>query len=139
MKYTYTAVFTPEKNGLYSVTFPDIQGCYTSGNDMADAIYMAQDVLCLTIFDLEQDKKSMPTASKPQDIKITEGQFTSVIAVDTETYRRYYENKSVKKTLTIPMWLNERAERANINFSGTLQEALKMQLQIHESQTDVCM
>ena len=132
MKYTYTAIFTPEMNGLYSVTFPDLQGCYTSGSDMADAIYMAQDVLCLTLFDLEQDKKLIPAASRPQDVKISEGQFTSVVAVDTETYRRYYENKSVKKTLTIPMWLNERAERANINFSGTLQDALKSCLQIHE-------
>jgi len=132
VKYTYTAIFTPEKNGLYSVAFPDLQGCYTSGSDMADAIYMAQDVLCLTLFDLEQDKKLIPAASRPQDVKISEGQFTSVVAVDTETYRRYYENKSVKKTLTIPMWLNERAERANINFSGTLQDALKSCLQIHE-------
>ena len=132
MRYTYTAIFTPEENGLYSVTFPDIQGCYTSGNDMADAIYMAQDVLCLTLFDFEQDGKSIPIARNPQEIKVTEGQFTSVVAVDTETYRRYYENKSVKKTLTIPMWLNERAERANINFSGILQDALKSHLQIHE-------
>ena len=105
---------------------------YTSGKDLADAIYMAQDVLCLTLYDLEQDKKAIPVASNPQDIKITDGQFTSVVAVDTETYRRYYENKSVKKTLTIPMWLNERAKRANINFSGVLQEALKSSLQIYE-------
>jgi len=133
MKYTYTAIFTLEENGLYSVTFPDLQGCYTSGNDMADAIYMAQDVLCLSLYDMEQDKKTIPLASKPQEIKVSENQFTSVIAVDTKTYRRYYENKAVKKTLTIPMWLNERAERADINFSGVLQEALKSHLQIQES------
>jgi len=132
MKYTYTAIFTPEKNGLYSVNFPDLQGCYTSGDDMADAIYMAQDVLCLSLYDLEQDKKPIPKANKPQDIKITGEQFTSVIAVDTERYRRFYETKSVKKTLTIPMWLNERAERENINFSGVLQEALKTHLHIQE-------
>ena len=132
MKYTYTAVFTPEENGLYSVKFPDLQGWYTSGDDMADAIHMAQDVLNLTLYDLEQDKKPIPKASKPKDIKITGEQFTSVIAVDTETYRRFYENKSIKKTLTIPMWLNERAERANINFSGILQEALKAHLHIQE-------
>ena len=132
MKYTYTAVFTPEENGLFSVNFPDFQGCYTSGDDMADAIYMAQDVLCLTLYDLEQEKKPIPKASKPQDIKIAGEQFTSVIAVDTETYRRFYENKSIKKTLTIPMWLNERAESANINFSGILQEALKARLNIQD-------
>ena len=132
MKYAYTAVFTPEENGLFSVCFPDLQGCYTSGDDMPDAIYMAQDVLNLTLYDLEQDKKPIPKASKPQDIKVTGEQFTSVIAIDTDTYRRFYENKSVKKTLTIPMWLNERAEQANVNFSGVLQDALKKLLQVQE-------
>jgi len=130
MRYTYTAVFTPEKNGMFSVDFPDLQGCYTSGDDMADAIYMAQDVLNLTLYDLENDKKNIPDATKPQDIKITNEQFTSVIAVDTDVYRRFYEKKSVKKTLTIPMWLNERAEMENINFSATLQTALKQELHI---------
>jgi predicted RNase H-like HicB family nuclease len=128
MKYTYTAIFTPEKNGLYSVVFPDLQGCYTSGDNMADAVYMAQDVLCLTLYDLEQDKEPIPAASKPQDLKTTENQFTSVIVADTETYRRFYENKTVKKTLTIPMWLNEQAEQANVNFSQVLQEGLKVKL-----------
>ena len=132
MKYAYAAVFTPEKNGMFSVNFPDLQGCFTSGDDVADAVYMAQDVLCLTLYDLEQDKKPIPKASNPRDIKISDGEFTSVVAVDTETYRRFYENKSVKKTLTIPMWLNERAEIANINFSSILQEAIKKRLHIQE-------
>ena len=133
MKYTYTAIFTPESNGMYSVHFPDLQGCDTSGDDISDAIKMAQDVLCLTLFDLEQDKKTIPKASKPNDIKIAGEQFTSVVAVDTETYRRFSENKFVKKTLSIPMWLNERAENANINLSGILQDALKSHLQIQEN------
>ena len=132
MKYAYAAVFTPEENGLFSVNFPDLEGCYTSGDDMADAVYMAQDVLCLTLYDLEQNKKPIPKAGNPRNIDIEDGEFISVIAVDTEFYRRYYENKSVKKTLTIPMWLNERAERANINFSGILQAALKERLHIQD-------
>lgn len=132
MKYAYIAVLTPEENGLFSVDFPDLQGCYTSGDDMADAIYMAQDALCLTLYDLEQDKKPIPKASKPQELTITGEQFTSAVAVDTETYRRFYQNKSIKKTLTIPMWLNERAEQANVNFSGVLQDALKTHLHIQE-------
>ena len=131
MKYAYAAVFTPEENG-YNVDFPDIPGCYTSGDDIIDAVAMAQDVLNLTLYDMEQDKRPIPATSKPQDIKIAEEQFINVITVDTETYRRFYENKSVKKTLTLPMWLNERAERANINFSGILQKALKEHLHIQE-------
>ncbi|GHU51568.1 hypothetical protein FACS1894127_7880 [Clostridia bacterium] len=79
-----------------------------------------------------QDKKDIPVASSPRDIAIGDSEFISVVAVDTETYRRFYENKSIKKTLTIPMWLNERAERANVNFSGVLQEALKTHLHIRE-------
>jgi predicted RNase H-like HicB family nuclease len=132
MKYAYAAIFTPEENGAYSVRFPDLSGCYTCGADMPDAVDMAQDVLCLTLYDMEQDEKHIPAASNPHNIELVGGEFISVVAVDTETYRRFYENKSVKKTLTIPMWLNERAELANINFSGVLQEALKMQLHIQE-------
>ena len=130
MKYTYTAVFTSEENGLFSINFPDIQGCYTTGNNITDAISMAQDVLCLTLYDLEHDNKPIPTASHPQDIKTAENEFISLIAVETETYHRYYENKSVKKTLTIPAWLNTAAENAHVNFSSVLQAALKEHLHI---------
>jgi len=128
MKYAYTAIFAPEKNGAFSVYFPDLPGCYTSGDDMPDAVTMAQDALCLWLYDMEQDKKPIPPATPPGDIKAKSKEFASVVAVDTETYRRFYENKSVKKTLTVPMWLNEEAERANINFSQTLQAALKQEL-----------
>jgi predicted RNase H-like HicB family nuclease len=79
MKYAYAAIVTPEENGLYSVNFPDIPGCYTSGDNMPDAIYMAQDVLNLTLYDFEEDKKHIPKASRPQDINITGEQFTSII------------------------------------------------------------
>jgi len=132
MKYAYAAIFTLESTGLYSVAFPDLQGCYTTGDSISDAIYMAQDALNLTLYDLEQDGQHIPIASNPHDIKVTSNQFISMIAVDTDVYRRFFENKSVKKTLTIPMWLNEQAELANVNFSQTLQKALKAELHISE-------
>jgi len=132
MKYAYTAVLTPEEDGAFSVRFPDLPGCYTSGDNMSDAIHMAQDALCLWLYDLEQDKSAIPPASLPGNINIENDEFVSVVAVDTETYRRYYENKSIKKTLTIPAWLNEQAERANINFSQTLQKAILTELHISE-------
>ena len=130
MKYAYTAVFTPEENGMYGVRFPDLPGCYASGGDLPDAVRMAQDALCLWLYDMEQDKATIPLASQPRAIETEGGEFTSVVAVDTETYRRFYENKSVKKTLSIPMWLNEQAEQANVNFSQILQKALKEELKI---------
>jgi len=132
MKYAFAAVFTPDENGAFSVWFPDLPSCYTCGDDMPDAVNMAQDVLCLTLYDMEQDRKTIPSASNPRDIVIGKDEFISIVAVDTETYRRFYENKSVKKTLSIPVWLNEQAERANINFSLVLQEALKTRLHIQD-------
>ena len=133
-KYVYPAILTPEKNGQYSVIFPDIQNCYTGGDNIADALEMAEDVLCLTLYDMEKGGKTIPDPTDSKAVLVDdENSVISLIRCDTENYRRYYENKSIKKTLTIPMWLNERAERANINFSGILQEALKTHLHINES------
>jgi predicted RNase H-like HicB family nuclease len=129
-KYVYPAIFTKEDDGKYSVLFPDIENCYTGGDDMADALEMAEDVLCLMLYDMEKDGKTIPAPSDCKAVKVKKGDIVSLVRCDTEFYRRYYENKSVKKTLTIPMWLNERAERANINFSGILQDALKTHLHI---------
>ncbi len=131
-KYVYPAIFTSEDDGGYSVSFPDIESCYTCGDDMADALTMAEDVLCLMLYDMEKEGKAIPAPSNSKAIETDEKSVVSLVGCDTEFYRRFYENKSVKKTLIIPMWLNERAERANINFSGVLQEALKIQLHIAE-------
>lgn len=132
MKYVYTAVFTPNGDEIYTVTFPDIKGCVTEGNTLDDSIAMASDALCLTLYDMEESNKVIPPATRPDKVKAPEGGFCSVVSVDTAFYRRYYNNKAVKKTLTIPAWLNERAEEAHINFSGVLQSALKEQLHIDQ-------
>jgi predicted RNase H-like HicB family nuclease len=129
-KYVYPAIFTRENDGGYSVFFPDIESCYTSGDDMADALAMAEDVLCLMLYDMEKEGKDIPPPSNSKTIQTDDKSVVSLVGCDTEFYRRFYENKSVKKTLSIPMWLNERAERANINFSGVLQAALKTQLHL---------
>ncbi|MCL2088087.1 MAG: type II toxin-antitoxin system HicB family antitoxin [Oscillospiraceae bacterium] len=94
MKYAYTAVFTPEEEGAFSVCFPDLPGCYTCGDDMPDTVNMAQDALCLWLYDMEQNKKAIPPASNPRGIAIADNEFTGIVAVDTETYRRFYEKIS---------------------------------------------
>ena len=129
-KYVYPAIFSKEDDGKYSVMFPDIENCYTGGDDLADALEMAEDILCLMLYDMEKDGKPIPSPSDSKRIKVKNNSIVSLVRCDTEFYRRFYENKSVKKTLTIPMWLNEKAERANINFSGILQDALKAHLHI---------
>lgn len=90
------------------------------------------DVLCMMLYDLEREGAAIPAASSVGDIlqKISGDAFITLIACDTMEYRKFHDNRAVKKTLSIPSWLNEMAEKAGINFSGTLQEALKQQLGI---------
>lgn len=128
-KYLYPAVFTPE-DASYSVNFPDLKNCFTSGATLEEAMDMANDVLCLTLYDLEQEGAAIPTASAVNAVPHTGSEFVSLVGCDTIAYRKFFDNKAVKKTLSIPSWLNDMAERADINFSGTLQEALKAKLNI---------
>ena len=130
MKYAYPAVFTPEPEGGYSVVFPDLEGCFTCGDSIEDAIYMAEDVLAFTLFDFEKEGKAVPQASKLSDLEVSDNEFASFIRCDTIEYQRMHNNKAVKKTLSIPEWLNEAAIARDINFSQVLQEGLKAELGI---------
>ncbi|MBP3297732.1 MAG: DNA/RNA nuclease SfsA [Lachnospiraceae bacterium] len=128
VKYVYPAVFVQEKEGGYSVYFRDLQGCYTCGDNLADAILMAEDVLALTLWDYETDKKDIPAPTDISKIKIKSGEFVNFICADTVEYAKKVSTRSVKKTLSIPEWLNTKAEEAGVNFSKVLQEALKEKL-----------
>ena len=122
MKYVYPAVFTPEDNGQFSVNFPDLESCYTCGDNLGDALYMAEDVLAVTLVNYEDKGNPIPAPSKT--LPLEAGEFQNFIACDTEIYRKQNLNKAIKKTLTIPEWLNEKALAQGINFSQVLQEAL---------------
>lgn len=130
-KYSFPAIFTPEEHGAYSITFPDLEGCYTCGTDLADGIMMAEDVLAFTLYDYEISGKSIPSSSKPENITLQAGEFINYIACDTLAYRKRFANTAVKKTLTIPSWLNEEATALGINFSQVLQEALMQKIAQH--------
>ncbi len=129
-RYTYPAVITPEADGAYSVNFPDLEGCYTCGNDLGDALFMAEDVLAFTLYDYEKNKRTIPQPSNLKDIRVEEGEFVNYIACDTLEYQRRNNNRAVKKTLSIPEWMNELAVNAGVNFSQVLQEALAEKLHI---------
>ena len=123
-KFSYPAIFTPEENGAYSVFFPDFESCYTCGDNLTDSIYMAEDVLAFTIYSLQKENKSLPAPSDLSSITTSEGEFVNYIACDTLEYCKRNNSKAVKKTLTIPEWLNEAATQMNVNFSQVLQDAL---------------
>lgn len=130
-KYVYPAVFTAEENGTYSVNFPDLESCYTCGDDLADALKMAEDVLSLTLYEYESQSKTIPAPSAIKSVAVAKNEFVSVVAADTVEYQKRFNKKSIKKTLTIPEWLNDIAISHNVNFSKTLQDALIQSLGIN--------
>ena len=127
MKLIYPACFYPceETKGAYTVEVPDLPGCVTQGNSLADAILMATDAASGWVLDELEDGKTTPAPSKMSDVTPKEGGFVNLIVLDMDSYAAKYGNKAVRKNLTIPAWLNTRAEARNINFSQVLQEALE--------------
>lgn len=123
-QYSYPAIFSLEGEGGYSVRFPDLEGCYTCGGSMTEALMMGEDVLAFTLYDYEREGRTLPMPSPLSSIPLKEGEFVNYIACDTIEYRKRQNKRIVKKTLTIPEWLNEAAIARNLNFSQTLQEAL---------------
>lgn len=120
----YPAVFQAEEEGGFSIFFPDVDGCITQGEDMNDGYEMAFDALGNMLSYLDEQGKAIPRPSSPQEIRLEDGQFMAVVEFDMLEYKKRNDSRAVKKTLTIPSWLNELAVRQNINFSQVLQEAL---------------
>ncbi len=127
-KLFYPAVFELEESGGFTVTFPDVKECMTCGDNMEQAYEMAVEALGLVLSYMEDEGESFPKASLPQDITVKQGQFVVVVEFDMLAYRKKINGRAVKKTLSIPAWLNEEALSRNINFSQVLQEALMMKL-----------
>lgn len=96
-KYVYPAVFTPEKEGGYSINFPDLPGCYTCGDDLYDGLYMANDVLSLVLMDMEEDKSDIPAPSNIKDVTVTGGEFVTIIPCDTVAYRKLLKELGIRQ------------------------------------------
>ena len=126
MKYAYPAILTydPEEK-CYYVNYPDIEDCFTDGKTLPEAIEMGADALSLMLCQMEDDGDEIPAASDIKTIHAAENETVSLIFADTMEYRRIYESKAVKKTLSVPSWLNAMAERKGANFSAILQKGLK--------------
>ena len=129
-KYAYPAIIEKAEDG-YSVAFPDLEGCFTCGATLPEAIEMAEDALCLMLYDHEEDGEEIPEASDVRVLQRSTDAIVTLVSCDTMEYRKLYDNQAVKKTLSIPSWLNTMSERAGINFSKVLQDALKVQLNLN--------
>lgn len=129
-KFVYPAIFQPELLGGYSVSFPDLPGCFTEADSMEAAVDMAKDAVGIYLTQLESDGHPAPAASDPAGIRPDDKCFVALIDMDMLAYKQKHDNKAVKKTLTIPQWLNTLAEREGVNFSNILQAALKERLRV---------
>ena len=125
MKLTYPACFyKDDANDSYAVVVPDLPGCVSGGNTLADAILMATDAASGWVLDELEDGKSIPTASALEDVRPDCGSFVNMLVLDMDVCAEKYGNKAVRKNLTIPAWLNTFAESNNVNFSQVLQDSL---------------
>lgn len=129
-KEMYPAIFSSDGNNGYTVSFPDLLGCVTEGNTLTEAVEMAEDALGIYLYSLAEDGEAFPKASDPGSINFAKGEFINLVKWDEEEYLKRTDNKAVKKTLTIPSWLNHRAEEKKLNFSQILQRALKQELDL---------
>jgi len=131
MKLTYPACFYPceEKKGGFTVEVPDLPGCVSEGNTLAEAILMGTDAASGWVLDELEDGKPAPEASPLESIIPEPGGFVSMLVLDMDTYAEKYGEKAVRKNLTIPAWLNAAALEMNLNFSQVLQEALLAKVQ----------
>lgn len=127
-KVFYPAIFHTAEEGGFWVSFPDVPECLTEGNDMDQAYTMAVDALNLALTSRLENEETLPVPSEPGVILVENG-FLVVIGFDMLAYKKKNCSKSVKKTLSIPEWLNEEALTMNINFSQVLQDALLAKIQ----------
>lgn len=132
MNYIYPAVFYLEDNGRYSVIFPDLNDLATFGDNLADAFAMAQEACAQFLFSSLRNSEVLPTPTPLDKVrKNVDAALVNLIFVNLDEYARSYNDKPVKKTLSIPAWLNTACENYGINYSKVLQDALIAKLQAH--------
>ena len=125
MKYAYPAIFTPLEDEKFDVKIPDLPGCQSFGDTLPETMAEAQEALAAYVLTLLEQGKPLAQPSDIGAISPEDG-FTSLVACTIDQYK---ETRAVKKTLTIPSWLNDRATAMGVNFSQVLQEALITKIQ----------
>lgn len=143
MRVTYPVIFTEVETNIL-IEVPDL-GILTETNEegrakgsIADAIAMARDAIGITCIEKEDSREDIANPSMLSDIDITKGafyesgkSFISLVDVDLVTYRRMLDNKTVRRNVTLPNWLNQEADKAKVNVSKVLQEALMTKLGVY--------
>lgn len=119
-----------DDENVYDIKFPDIDNAFTFEDQEENILKSAREVLELCIYDIEDNNENPPTPTHLKDIELGENEFVTLVEVWMAPVRDRFENKSIKKTLTVPKWLNDIAVKNDVNFSNVLQTALKEYLGI---------
>ena len=121
-EYVYPAVFQANGDGTFTITYPDLPGCISEGKSLGNAMYMAQSALAQWIEYLADKNQEIPAASDLKSIETVQNEFVNLIRAEIK------DNRAVKRTVSIPKWLDEQVSEAGLSLSRVLQEALKEKL-----------
>ena len=122
MEYIYPAIFHENKDKSYTIIYPDLPGCISEGKTLGNAMYMAQSALAQWIEYLAEKKQEMPPASLLENVKTAKGEFVNLICVELR------DAHAVKRTVSIPKWMDDKVVQSGLSLSRVLQEALNERL-----------
>ncbi len=124
MTFIYPGILVPCSDGGFTVEFPDLEGIHTKGKDLEEVIRLGTDMASRWILNRIEEGEQVPQATDYRQVKCTKQGIVNLFALDMDLYAEKYGEKSVRKNLTIPAWLNTYAEKNHVNFSQVLQDAL---------------
>ena len=122
MEYVYPAIFHKNEDESYTIVYPDLPGCISEGKTLGNATYMAQSALSQWIGYLTDKKQEIPEASSVQEVKKTAGEFVNLIRADVK------DGRAVKRTVSIPKWMDDKVVQSGLSLSRVLQDALSERL-----------
>jgi predicted RNase H-like HicB family nuclease len=122
MEYVYPAIFHRNKDASYTIIYPDLPGCISEGKTLGNAMYMAQSALTQWIGYLADKKHEIPNASPVEKIKTPKGDFVNLICAEVK------DAKAVKRTVSIPKWMDDKVIQSGLSLSRVLQDALSERL-----------
>lgn len=122
MEYVYPAIFHANEDGGYTITYPDLPGCISEGKSLGNALHMAQSALTQWIEYLVEKKQPVPAASGIGKVRAERGEFVNLIWAEVR------DGRAVKRTISIPKWMDEKVTENNLSLSRVVQDALTERL-----------
>lgn len=123
-EYVYPAIFHSNEDGSFTITYPDLPGCISEGKSLGNAMYMAQTALTQWIEYLTDKKQVIPSASNLKDVETESGEFVNFVRADIK------DGRAVKRTVSIPKWMDDKVTESGLSLSRVLQDALKERLHV---------